>query len=127
MDVDAIEDPMEAKGILAQIEHFGQTPSQLLKRAHPAREPVSKILEPLCSAPDQLSNLEIFTIGPKFFMFNKNWPHLPTTQSCVAHLSFQVGRPSCSSPVSLALRTPSTGEAEDCLVFVDVVSSSRSS
>ena len=90
VDVDAIEDPDSRRGILAQIEHFGQTPSQLLKRPHPAREPVKKILEPLCSAEDQLNNLEIFTIGPKFFMFNKNWPHLAASKSCVAHLSFQV-------------------------------------
>ena len=37
VDIDAIEDPTERRGILAQIDSFGQTPSQLFTRPHPHR------------------------------------------------------------------------------------------
>ena len=37
VDLNQIEDPMQRHAVEAQIAHFGQTPSQLLKIAHPPR------------------------------------------------------------------------------------------
>jgi len=37
IDIEAITDPVDREGVLAQIRHFGQTPSQLLKTPHPPR------------------------------------------------------------------------------------------
>ncbi len=37
VDIDAIQDPVIREATLAQIHNFGQTPSRLFKRAHPAR------------------------------------------------------------------------------------------
>jgi hypothetical protein len=37
VDLDAIDDPIMRKSIIAQIDNFGQTPSQLFARPHPAR------------------------------------------------------------------------------------------
>ena len=37
VDLDAIADPIERQAVEGMINHFGQTPSQLFKEAHPAR------------------------------------------------------------------------------------------
>ncbi|KAD3338274.1 hypothetical protein E3N88_33795 [Mikania micrantha] len=37
VDIDAVTDPAMKASILAQINHFGQTPKQLFQRAHPKR------------------------------------------------------------------------------------------
>jgi WD40 repeat protein len=37
IDIDAITDPVERKSVEAQIFHFGQTPTQLLRKPHPKR------------------------------------------------------------------------------------------
>ncbi|XP_071742483.1 protein SPIRRIG-like [Rutidosis leptorrhynchoides] len=38
VDIDAVTDPSLKASILAQINHFGQTPKQLFQRAHPKRK-----------------------------------------------------------------------------------------
>ncbi|KAI3682688.1 hypothetical protein L1987_82849 [Smallanthus sonchifolius] len=38
VDIDAVTDPAMKASILAQINHFGQTPKQLFQRAHPKRK-----------------------------------------------------------------------------------------
>ena len=35
VDLDKIEDPMIREATVAQIKHFGQTPSQLFSKPHP--------------------------------------------------------------------------------------------
>jgi len=37
VDIDAIQDPVVREATIAQIHNFGQTPSRLFKRSHPAR------------------------------------------------------------------------------------------
>ena len=44
VDLDAIEDPKQRKALETQIDHFGQTPSQLLKQPHPRRAPRHPLL-----------------------------------------------------------------------------------
>lgn len=49
VDIDAIQDPVIREATLAQIHNFGQTPSRLFKRPHPARRvpvPVQGLFEP---------------------------------------------------------------------------------
>ena len=41
VDLDQIKDPKVRASTEAQIIHFGQTPSQLFKRSHPQRVPLS--------------------------------------------------------------------------------------
>eukprot|EP00003_Mantamonas_plastica_P029449 TRINITY_DN697_c0_g1_i8.p1 TRINITY_DN697_c0_g1~~TRINITY_DN697_c0_g1_i8.p1 ORF type:complete len:766 (-),score=276.56 TRINITY_DN697_c0_g1_i8:87-2384(-) len=38
VDIDSIDDPVERKGLEAQINEFGQTPKQLFKKPHPKRQ-----------------------------------------------------------------------------------------
>lgn len=38
VDIDAIEDPMQKRATIAQIDNFGQTPMQLFRRPHPKRK-----------------------------------------------------------------------------------------
>jgi len=42
--LDAITDPTEREAVEGMINNFGQTPSQLLKEAHPARLPLDKAI-----------------------------------------------------------------------------------
>ncbi|KAJ1569840.1 Neurobeachin-like protein 1 [Nowakowskiella sp. JEL0078] len=52
IDIDAIKDPVERKSIEDQINNFGQTPSQLISKQHPARFPREDCVRPnLFSAP----------------------------------------------------------------------------
>jgi WD40 repeat protein len=44
VDIDSIKDPMQRKAFEKQIENFGQTPSQLLRRPHPARRPLDTLM-----------------------------------------------------------------------------------
>jgi Beige/BEACH domain/Neurobeachin beta propeller domain/Neurobeachin/BDCP, DUF4704 alpha solenoid region/Neurobeachin alpha solenoid region/PH domain associated with Beige/BEACH len=44
VDIDKIEDPGLREATVAQIEHFGQTPSQLFKTPHPARFPEDDVI-----------------------------------------------------------------------------------
>ena len=43
VDIDAVSDPTMKASILAQINHFGQTPKQLFQKAHPQRRTDRKI------------------------------------------------------------------------------------
>jgi hypothetical protein len=47
VDIDAINDPTQQKAALDQIAHFGQTPYQLFKDAHPSRMPIEQCISPL--------------------------------------------------------------------------------
>ncbi|KAF5820568.1 putative transcription factor WD40-like family [Helianthus annuus] len=48
VDIDAVTDPALKASILAQINHFGQTPKQLFQRAHPKRKKDKKpLINPL--------------------------------------------------------------------------------
>lgn len=42
VDIDAIEDDLERRACLSQINNFGQTPKQLFKKPHPARKVLSE-------------------------------------------------------------------------------------
>ncbi|KAK9806574.1 hypothetical protein WJX73_003713 [Symbiochloris irregularis] len=54
-DLDDIADPLQRKAVEDQISFFGQTPSQLFKRAHPKRgPPPSPALHPLLNCPDAM-------------------------------------------------------------------------
>ncbi|TPX43799.1 hypothetical protein SeMB42_g04580 [Synchytrium endobioticum] len=44
IDIESIRDPIERQSLEDQINNFGQTPSQLLKRPHPKRLPVTSPL-----------------------------------------------------------------------------------
>ena len=50
VDIEAIDDELQRRAIESQIEFFGQTPSQLLTRAHPARECAGESLSLFSSA-----------------------------------------------------------------------------
>uniref|UniRef100_A0ACD6A7M7 Uncharacterized protein n=1 Tax=Avena sativa TaxID=4498 RepID=A0ACD6A7M7_AVESA len=43
VDIDAVSDPTMKASILAQINHFGQTPKQLFQKAHPQRRTDRKV------------------------------------------------------------------------------------
>ncbi len=51
VDIDAIKDPTLREATVAQIEHFGQTPSQLLTKAHPARAPAEDVMPSVFALP----------------------------------------------------------------------------
>jgi len=62
IDIDNIEDPLQREATKAQVTHFGQTPSQLFpKDPHPRRLPAEECMTPLCSDPENLSKIKIFT------------------------------------------------------------------
>ena len=46
VNLDEVSDPMERKGIETQINNFGQTPCQLLKKPHPKRFPRADYVKP---------------------------------------------------------------------------------
>ncbi|OQR94211.1 BEACH domain-containing protein [Achlya hypogyna] len=46
VDIESIQDPVLQASMRAQIAHFGQTPTQLLKEGHPPRNAVSDALVP---------------------------------------------------------------------------------
>jgi len=62
VDLEKIEDPMLRDATAAQIKHFGQTPSQLLTRPHPARDASEAC--PACptSADARVHKLESYAI-----------------------------------------------------------------
>ena len=53
-DFTQIKDPSERRSIIAQIENFGQTPSQLLTKPHPKRQKLDEIFSPLLHNPSSL-------------------------------------------------------------------------
>ena len=46
VDIESVTDPMERKGLEAQINEFGQTPKQLFKEPHPRREIIPPTPDP---------------------------------------------------------------------------------
>lgn len=69
VDLDAIVDPIEREAVEGMINNFGQTPSQLLKEAHPQRLSLDKALEKMVKSdnkkPDltmMLSELSTFSV-----------------------------------------------------------------
>ena len=43
VDLDKIEDPILREATEGMINNFGQTPTQLLKKAHPKRKPLAEV------------------------------------------------------------------------------------
>lgn len=48
--LDQVTDPLIQQSIISQIAHFGQTPVQLFRRAHPARLPAAQCATPMLAA-----------------------------------------------------------------------------
>ncbi len=61
VDIDAIDDAVLREATEAQIEHYGQTPSQLMTKPHPPRLPLEECVRPLCADVASLSNLRAYT------------------------------------------------------------------
>jgi WD40 repeat protein len=74
VDLEAEEDSVQREAHVAQIRHFGQTPSQIVKKAHPKRLPVNECMRPLCSSPDMIENMKFWSI-PKHARPSDSKPH----------------------------------------------------
>ena len=63
VDLDSIVDPLERAATEAQIAHFGQTPSQLLRKPHPRRMAASEINLPFlvvpAGCPHKVANIKL--------------------------------------------------------------------
>lgn len=46
VDIESVEDPLERKGLEAQINEFGQTPKQIFKHPHPPRQVIPPTPDP---------------------------------------------------------------------------------
>lgn len=55
VDIDTVPDPAMKAAILAQINHFGQTPCQLFLKPHPKRKWVQKLPTPVLRHPHLLT------------------------------------------------------------------------
>lgn len=54
VNIQDVKDPLERRQIIAQIENYGQTPSQLLQRPHPKRQRVEEMFIPFLHNPSKL-------------------------------------------------------------------------
>ena len=55
VDLQQIKDPIERRQIIAQIENYGQTPTQLLTKPHPKRMKIEEAFSPFLHNPSLLS------------------------------------------------------------------------
>ena len=62
IDLDTIQDELIKEAILAQIEHFGQTPSQLLNNKHPKRYTLDELNIIPCSLLNNTNEIQKYTI-----------------------------------------------------------------
>ncbi|CAM9496985.1 unnamed protein product, partial [Ectocarpus fasciculatus] len=69
VDLSLVNDDRQREAMEAQIRHFGQTPSQVLKEPHPIRLPPEECVLPIFSPTSTLASLRVFSAG--------NRPHDP--------------------------------------------------
>ncbi|CAM9106363.1 unnamed protein product [Choristocarpus tenellus] len=66
VDLTQVNDPLRKEVMEAQINHYGQTPSQLLMEPHPVRLPLEECVQSLFSPECNLNNLRVYS--------PQNWP-----------------------------------------------------
>jgi len=87
IDIEAIQDPLQKNATKAQVTHFGQTPSQLLTKAHPKRYPKEECISSFCNSPnmDVISKARCYT-PPKQFVFNGEHGAIVAVECCTDRL-----------------------------------------
>ncbi|XP_076960004.1 protein SPIRRIG-like [Bidens hawaiensis] len=98
VDIDAVTDPAMKASILAQINHFGQTPKQLFQRAHPKRKsnkkpPVNPLKYSNYLVPHEVrksasSIAQILTLNDKILIVGPNNLLKPPTYSTYVAWAF---------------------------------------
>ncbi|XP_074316777.1 protein SPIRRIG-like [Silene latifolia] len=101
VDIDSVTDPAIKASILAQINHFGQTPKQLFQKSHVKRKVVKKPLHPLKYSNNltphnfqrtSSSITQIVVMNDKIFLAEKNNVLKPRTYAIYIAWGF----PDCS-------------------------------
>ncbi|CAM9130173.1 unnamed protein product, partial [Hapterophycus canaliculatus] len=63
VDLSLVKDDCQRDAMEAQIRHFGQTPSQVLKEPHPNRLPPEECILPIFSQASAMASLRVFSAG----------------------------------------------------------------
>lgn len=83
VDIDAIEDEDKRKATVAQIDNFGQTPAQLLRKSHPQRSPLQDSHQDLCV------RIGVGKLTPKLFSLTINNNTDPLVFVCMPNHHFR--------------------------------------
>lgn len=97
MDLEAVTDPVEKCSLEAQIQEFGQTPTQLFASAHPSRRDTGKkvllIEERVVEAVEEILSVdEKECVGLKKFAFRRSLAVPRQAQRLVGGLTAQIRR-----------------------------------